>query len=616
VTEFTKPTRFTVEDLPPGRSTVGIQVVDRATNESPIVTKAAIVDSDTPVVSILRPAPGQKVGRLYQFSAMAADAGGITSVVFKIDGKVIATLGRQPDNVYSTWFDAKNLSLGTHVLTVEASDYLHKKSATSTFVRDNSPFIFVDNGTTVIIEDKKPNENGKLWVFRTPTPKASFESTGALVDGFYYTVRRPNFLADPGLPTNSSGNLNAFAAVSVIDGGAGGTQASPDGGTLDLRWWAAHQPGAYSMRGMKDPVEGMWHVRARSVAESQPVNAAGIVGEQVFLVDITSPEAVKGIFVPGMSAGSWSDQTHRGVFWTNRGFTGTPYDSLSGDASWGIWLNGERIQQIKNIHGGNAGYDSPYGYYAFENLKAGTNTIGIQCIDYAGNAGPVSTYRVGVDTDTPTIKIDQPGSGQWIGDWYNLVSHVYDAGGVTSVKIQVDGSTVASLGPQANHAYSTWFNTNKLSPGKHTLTIVARDHIAAHTKIVTRTFNVDNTHIAIEDVSDTPDPFYPWIRDGYKDDSRISFHLNEGASYAWVQFAESGGSLVREYILRATPAGWTSVLWSGRDSDGGLGLGTYFYRIVAEDRAGNRTTSPWQDTEIRNFEIVRIGPDSVRIVPR
>jgi FlgD Ig-like domain len=86
-----------------------------------------------------------------------------------------------------------------------------------------------------------------------------------------------------------------------------------------------------------------------------------------------------------------------------------------------------------------------------------------------------------------------------------------------------------------------------------------------------------------------PDPFLPWIDDGYKDTTKVSFTLASDANAeARVFAATSGGRCCAARVLTeplgSRLAGANSWTWDGRD-DGGAHLpkGAYFVKIWADD---------------------------------
>jgi hypothetical protein len=87
----------------------------------------------------------------------------------------------------------------------------------------------------------------------------------------------------------------------------------------------------------------------------------------------------------------------------------------------------------------------------------------------------------------------------------------------------------------------------------------------------------------------TPNPFFPWIDDRYKDSTNVRFALASGATAEGRVFKPTRagtccGAFVRNAALGLRAAGDHTWIWDGRD-DGGdnLAKGDYFVRIRADD---------------------------------
>jgi hypothetical protein len=89
----------------------------------------------------------------------------------------------------------------------------------------------------------------------------------------------------------------------------------------------------------------------------------------------------------------------------------------------------------------------------------------------------------------------------------------------------------------------------------------------------------------------TPNTFFPWIDDGYRDTTRVRFTLAEDADAEARVFRPRStgaccGALVRNESLSNLPAGDNDWIWDGRGEGGfagNLAKGDYFVRIRADD---------------------------------
>jgi hypothetical protein len=90
-------------------------------------------------------------------------------------------------------------------------------------------------------------------------------------------------------------------------------------------------------------------------------------------------------------------------------------------------------------------------------------------------------------------------------------------------------------------------------------------------------------------VSASPNPFFPWIDDGYKDTLRTRFTLVEDADAQARVFRPNSvgkccGALVRNDDLGSLTAGINDWIWDGRNGNGdNLAKGNYLVRIRADD---------------------------------
>jgi hypothetical protein len=116
--------------------------------------------------------------------------------------------------------------------------------------------------------------------------------------------------------------------------------------------------------------------------------------------------------------------------------------------------------------------------------------------------------------------------------------------------------------------------------------------------------------VRITDVS--PDPFLPWIDDGYKDTTTVSFSLATDADAEARVFQATGtGKCCSTLVLSDTSglsslsAGANTWTWDGQGSGtyaGNLPKGEYYIRIWADDGAlGSAISNPFKVTLARTY---------------
>jgi hypothetical protein len=461
-----------------------------------------------------------------------------------------------------------------------------------------------------IMDEAIPNPDGLFRWFSDPNPKATFEASltvdgGELptVDGFAYTVDRLRGTV-PVMP--APGLAMAYAPVQW-DG-----ETTPWGPlaekTLDMRGWLAQQTSSYSIPGMHDPVEGIWCLHARSLTATSPA-PYGALSECVFGVDVTPPRAVANLQFAD-KRGQSIPYSRRDVVWDNAVFLGTPYDDLSGDSRFVVYLNDNLLKTTRLVR------VAPYMAASIEDLVPGKNVIGISCMDYAGNEGPVREIVVYSDPDTPTVSVTRPTKGQTIGSVAKLSVNATDKAGVTAVRYEVDGTRV---GTTAQAPFAVTADLADFSAGSHVLTAFATDTMGRTAKTST-SFVLDPVAPRISAAGIAPSTFFPFTQDGYKDYTVMSYSLSERARVTF-QVRDVKGAVVYQAAAQRN-AGRYSIRWAGQGATGGAGEtgtstgGTYYLRVTAADSAGNVGSSSRYPAKALAFEIKKTAPNAATVIPR
>jgi hypothetical protein len=144
-----------------------------------------------------------------------------------------------------------------------------------------------------------------------------------------------------------------------------------------------------------------------------------------------------------------------------------------------------------------------------------------------------------------------------------------------------------SVNPGAEQSPKTVsFSWPTLTPNAKTLYEVAV--YRGGTQLRERTFTLHPYLTRITSIS--PDPFYPTIPDGFRDTTRISYHLAANATNIQILITNSDDQLVRQHTQFANRvAGNYNFTWSGRD-DGGQVLPEGNYRVRVRATAPNGLT--------------------------
>lgn len=370
---------------------------------------------------------------------------------------------------------------------------------------------------------------------------------------------------------------------------------------------ASTQPGA------RLPVEGVWWLHYNFFNEFVPSNTTLNIP---FGIDLTPPLAVSKLSaVPYIGyvgpAGVWQPASRVAVAWEDK-----EYDALAGTAAYEIWLNDKLVVDDVDPESPEYVYHIGPAYTSFtiENLPPGKNKIAVKAVDRATNVGPaVATYFYS-DPDVPKIAITSPVDNGLVPRSAIFAANATDGAGIQYVQFYLDGVLV---GTDTTAPYSLSKDMAAYVNGTHTLLVKTKD---MYGREVTDncTFTLDKTPPAISAVSDSPDPFYPNLKEGYKDYGYYSVNTNE-AGYAYFYVYDSAGKLLTA-LSRPAAVGKVGFSWDGTynqypTTEVATNY-TYSYRFMVKDKAGNQTWSGIGSTTVRDYELVRVAPNAVRVVER
>jgi hypothetical protein len=117
----------------------------------------------------------------------------------------------------------------------------------------------------------------------------------------------------------------------------------------------------------------------------------------------------------------------------------------------------------------------------------------------------------------------------------------------------------------------------------------------------------------LRSVKDSPDPFYPRKRDGYKDNTFMRFKLTTSANVR-MRVYDSTGLLIRDTGQKHLRAGWRSLKWDGRNSVGRVvPAGVYYMYVYATDHS-KRCFIAAKSSTVRSYYLRRLSRGRVRVV--
>jgi len=361
--------------------------------------------------------------------------------------------------------------------------------------------------------------------------------------------------------------------------------------------------------GARIPVEGVWWLHYNFFNEFVMSNTTLNIP---FGIDQTPPLPVSKLSaVPYVGyagpAAAWQPNSRVVVAWEDK-----EYDALAGAAAYQVWLNDTLLVDDQDPETPEYVYHIGPAYTSFtiENLPPGKNKIAVKVVDRATNVGPaVATYYYS-DPDVPKIAITSPVDNGLVPRNAVFTANATDGGGIQFVQFYIDGVLVGS---DTTAPYSLSKDMAAYANGTHTLLVKTKDMYGREVTD-SANFTLDKTPPSVSSITDSPDPFFPVITDAYKDFSYVNFWVSEKVS-AYLYVYTASGNL---FAARSAPRGpgWTGLTWDGKGYGGQTGIGTFSYRIMAQDPAGNQTWSGLYSTTIRDYELVRVAPNAVRVVPR
>ncbi len=614
------PSSLTVENMPPGKHKISVVCVDRATNRSTAASAYYYSDPDVPTVAFTAPLTGYLKDTTY-ISVEASDSAGAPRVKVALDGSNIATFTAPP---YRFKPNLTGVTPGPHVLTAIATDMMGRSVTTTLAVSTLGATVIPTDGyiptddtalNAAITGTTETNPNDPLDAEQFwrqgwgNTMKPQFEflppSTDPLdfgfVTGMLYTVNRTGAtIIDPANPNNYFKSTRAE-----------GTNLDQ---TVDLMGVYNYPPvGGWpvsTIGGEVQPYEGYWyfHFLPFTTKAYCPQNTSTVA----FGIDVTKPRTVTGIKAsPSLNkalAGQWTSASRVHVTWD-----ADRYDDLSGVAYYKVLVDGASVIP--------AGTDSTQGRIyevigrtptavTIENMPAGKHKISVVAVDRATNEGPAASTYFYSDPDAPKVALLTPTTTIFQVK-PSLTATASDLGGVRNVVYRLDGIV---LGTTTAAPYALTPDLSGFAAGTHVLSVTATDMLG-RTTVVSKTITLDRTPVKITNFSRNYSLFYPILRDSYYDNLTLKYTLNKSATVT-IYIRDSAGT-TRRTVSGSKSAGNFTYAWDGKwSSDSKAHTGTYYIQMVAKDSAGYTSTSPKLSTVIRNYELVKTGKNTVKVVPR
>lgn len=216
-------------------------------------------------------------------------------------------------------------------------------------------------------------------------------------------------------------------------------------------------------------------------------------------------------------------------------------------------------------------------------------TLGLAPADAVGTGNPVIT--------NPVTQV----SDGWLGpvsvDFSNAPASTYNA------ELYCDNGYWESSSFQYDGSLNTWdwyLPTALNGPTSCTVEVYSGGGASALAD-----FSVLAPPVKLTTVGVHPNPFYPLVRDGYRDSATVVYDLSTPATDVEVRVYNSAGAQVLHTYIGSRSAGRHSWSWNGRNSTGNtVNVGRYKVKLSAID-SENRTSSDTLSVDVTTDIVTR-----------
>jgi len=587
-------------------TTVRYRAFDNAGNAEPVNSQLITVDTAPPTVSLTAPADGATVSGSIVLSASASDNTAVDHVNFLVDGNNVGTATSAP---WSINWNSASVADGQHSITAVGFDTVGNSTTSSAHtvtVSNNAPPTSISmsspaNGATV-------SGGVALSASVTGTPP---DHVNFLVDG-----------NNVGTATSAPWSIN-WDSTTVSDGqhsisaravdAAGNTTATSDPVTVTVNNAPGDTIPPTSTISCNASSCGGWFNGAVSVTLAATDNPGGSgVNEIVYTTDGTDPSRTHGTVYSGaFSLATTTTVKYRA--YDNAGNaeavntqqvqidTIAPSSSIrcnGASCGSGFYNAAVNVTLAATDTGGSGvneivyttdGTDpSPiHGTIYSGAFSVGlTTTVKYRAYDNAGNAEPVNTALIRVDTTPPSTTINCNGSPCTASAWYPSGASVSLAAtdadsGVSSIRYTTDGSIPTST---------------------HGTVYTAPFTLATTTTVNYRAFdnagNAENDHaiqIQIDGTPPTVSLTAPTAGAIVAGPTTLSATASDNVSVDHVDFRVDGNT-----VGTAISSPWT-INWDSTT----VADGQHTITARAVDSAGNTTTSSTVSVITTNFNLLQ-----------
>jgi subtilisin family serine protease len=579
-----------------GSHTLTARAIDAYGNTGTSAEVSVTLDNDLtpPVATITSPAEGATVkGNPVQIHASATDNRGISRVVFRVDGALVATDWHAP---YTYYWNTLNVPNGTHTLTVQAYDAVGNVGTsapvTVTVNNDRTPPVVAItapangvsvNGLVSIQADATDNEvvrkvefylNGMLMMIDEHAPYSTSWDSGPEANGSYTLTAKA---------TDAEGNVGMSPAVTV-------TVNQPGRATFDPVRRVPTCATLYNLCDTMNLVTGRG-VRERNAPNTLDgcADAPGYdPGYEEKINRIQLSRVVGEHFAEGRRA---RIDVHVTAYYVSSDYLDLYYASDANNPSW-TYLTTLR-PSVRGAQVLSTEYVLPVG--GLQAVRARFRVGGTQ-----GTCSGSSNYddhedvvfAVGQPTDTlpPVVAVTAPANGALVGGTVSVSATAEDdEAGVARVEFYADG---ALIGTDTSAPYSVSWNSATVASGAHTIIAKAYDNVG---RVGTSSEVVVHTDITPPGVALTSPAQGMYLRGT----AVLSATANDNRGVSRVEFYEGAT------LIGTDPSSPYSVEWSTEGKEGARTLTAKAY-----DGMGNVGTSAGVGVTVDN-----IGPATAVSAP-
>jgi N,N-dimethylformamidase beta subunit-like, C-terminal/Concanavalin A-like lectin/glucanases superfamily/Bacterial Ig domain/Bacterial Ig-like domain len=480
----------------------------------------ATADTSAPSVVLDSPQEGAIVSGIVDLRASAGDDRGVTGVQFQIDGSDFGAPDEAPP--YSTTWDVRGLSAGTHRITAIASDAAGNRTTSNGATVRVDPSGLVGaygfdeaSGTTVSDVSLQHNTGTITGATRTAAGKfggaLSFSGTGNWVtvpdaDSLDLTTAMTlEAWVNPSVGTGwrtvifkEQPNNFTYALYGTDDQGhpSGWLHSNVDydmagTGTVPTGAWT-HLAMTYDGSAMRLYVNGT-QVASRAVPPPIATSTGvlriggnniwsewfqGLIDEVRIYRRVLTPAEIgqdmtRPVLVDTQAPTTPGNFTATGALGEAR-LSWTASTDDNGVAKYNVYRSStsgftpSAANEIAEVTSGTS--------YTDRSAAAGTWYYRVTAEDAAGNASAPTAQAAATvlaDTTAPTVSISAPAAGATVSGSHTVTATASDDVGVAGVQFRLDGNDLGA--EDTSSPYSLSWDTTAVANGTHVLSAVARD---------------------------------------------------------------------------------------------------------------------------------------------